>query len=170
MLTFHFQCFIPHTFPTIRILHALAIMQISERMKAWKLLNIHISLKRFKLSVLNVLCACDEIGFYCSLLWNIKDTYLKTIPIKDMINLWSIAQMVLELLDCPFVHGQLWRKIRKKTKRVREWSSFHRFRHLTTGLLCVRFRPAESLEMAHHENHSQYFYRLSVTFWIVPRS
>ena len=67
-----------------------------------------------------------------------KTCNLKTIHIKDMINLWSLAQMVLELLTCPFVHGQLWRnivkkKIRKKTKRVREWSIFPRFQAFDYG-------------------------------------
>lgn len=34
MLTLNnFQCFIQNTFPTIHVLHALAIMQMSERMK-----------------------------------------------------------------------------------------------------------------------------------------
>lgn len=43
-----------------------------------------LSLKRLKLLVLNVLSACDEISFYCSLLWKYQR---HTIPIKDMINL-----------------------------------------------------------------------------------
>ena len=58
-----------------------------------------------------------------------------------MISLWSIAQMVLELLDCPFVHGQLWRKIRKKTKRVREWSIFPSIQAFDYGAI-VRSFPA----------------------------
>lgn len=63
-----------------------------------------------------------------------------------MINLWSIAQMVLELLTCPFVHGQLWRniagkKIRKKTKRIREWSIFPSFQAFDYGAN-VRSFPA----------------------------
>lgn len=75
-----------------------------------------------------------------------KTCNFKTIPIKDMINLWSIAQMVLELLTCPFVHGQLWRniagkKIRKKTKRIREWSIFPSFQAFDYGAN-VRSFPA----------------------------
>lgn len=84
----------------------------------------------------------------------------KTIPIKDMINLWSIVQIVLELLTCPFVHGQLWRniaekKIRKKTKRIREvyLSIFSVIWLRANG----RSFPAESLEVANHKHHvSQY--------------
>ena len=49
-----------------------------------------LSLKRFKLSVLNVLCACDEIGFYCSLLWkhqrHVFENYTHKGHDKSMIN------------------------------------------------------------------------------------
>jgi len=116
-----------------------------------------LSLKRLKLLILNVLSACDEIGFYCSLLWKYqRHVILRTIPIKDMINLWWIVQIVLELLACPFVHGQLWRNIvekniRKKTERIWERSIFPSFQAFDCGAN-VRSFPAESLEMAHHEH------------------
>ena len=68
-----------------------------------------------------------------------KTCNFKTIPLKDMINLWWIVQIVLELLVCLFVHGQLWRNIvekkliRRKTERIWGMSIFPSFQAFDYG-------------------------------------